>query len=84
MTELLKPVTRRTRTAYSVLYKTPRHARQIVVTLQPGDLIEFRERGRRCRWRLPIESAFRYAVRRQAFAEMTARREQARSKRRTA
>lgn len=47
MTELNKPVRRRTRRRYSVLYVGDRKARQIVVELQPGDMLEFRELGRR-------------------------------------
>ncbi len=66
MTELNKPVRRRTRSAYSLLYIN--QARKIVVELTPGDLLTFRELGRRARWHLPIESAFRIAVHRTAAA----------------
>lgn len=63
MTNLERPVRRRTRKAYSVL--RPK-AEKIVVTLAPGDLLVFRkERGRQT-WSLPIEAAFRAAVHRQA------------------
>lgn len=74
MTTLDKPVTRRTRGAYAVLYRQPR---QIVTTLAPGDLLEFRESGRRQKWLLPIDAAFRQAVSnaaRAAAAERRARR----------
>jgi hypothetical protein len=74
MTELNKPVRRRTRRRYSVLYIGDRKARQIVVELQPGDVLEFRELGRRGRWQLAIDSAFRYAVRMRALAECAQRR----------
>jgi hypothetical protein len=63
MTNLDRPVRRRTRDAYSVLRPKPE---KIVVTLAPGDLLVFRkERGRRA-WTLPIEAAFRAAVHREA------------------
>ena len=63
MTNLDRPVRRRTRDAYSVL--RPK-AERIVVILAPGDLLVFRkERGRQT-WALPIEAAFRAAVHRQA------------------
>lgn len=70
MTELNKPIRRRTRDAYSILYVSSRHARKIVVELKPGDIIEFREAGRRIRWQLPIETAFRYALNRAANARL--------------
>lgn len=60
MTELQKRVSRKTALSYSVLYAKPR---QIVVTLVPGDILEFREHGRRGRWCLAVDTAFRYAVR---------------------
>ena len=66
MTNLDKPVSRRTRSAYAVLYSKPRH---IVVTLCPGDVIAFRELGRRGIWRLPIERAFRLAVQQRSTLE---------------
>jgi hypothetical protein len=66
-----KPVTRRTRGAYAVLYHQPR---AIVVTLAAGDLLEFREAGRRSKWTLPIDAGFRYAVRTKALAESAERR----------
>lgn len=75
MTPMQKPVHRVTRGAYRVLYSQPR---QIVVTLAPGDLIEFREHGRRQRWALPVDSAFRQAVRNAALA--VAREKRARRK----
>lgn len=60
MTSFGKPIHRRTRGLYAVLYRKARH---IVVTLAPGDLIQFREAGRRTRWSLPADTAFKYAVR---------------------
>lgn len=64
MTEIKKPVTRKTRMPYSVLYAK---ARPIVVSIKPGDVLEFREHGRRSRWLLSIDTAFKYAVRLQAL-----------------
>lgn len=71
MTELQKRVSRRTTMSYSVLYAKPR---QIVVTLVPGDILEFREHGRRGRWCLAVDTAFRYAVRLAAFAQAAEKR----------
>lgn len=64
MTSLEKPVRRKTRGAYSVLYARPR---QIVVSLMPGDFIEFREAGRRAKFVLTIDGAFKMAARKQAL-----------------
>lgn len=71
MTEFDKPVQRRTRGAYSVLY---RKAEKIVVRLAPGDLIEFRARGRRHKWTLNADVGFKYAVRLKAFADAAEKR----------
>lgn len=60
MTTLDRTVTRRTAGEYRVLYAK---ARPIVVSLAPGDMLVFRELGRRDRWTLPIATAFRIAVR---------------------
>lgn len=66
MTRIHKPTSRATVRSYAVLYQK---ARPIVVTLLPGDVIEFRELKRRCRWLLAVDTAFKYAVRLQAFAD---------------
>jgi hypothetical protein len=71
MTEFDKPVQRRTRGAYRVLYCAPE---KIIVRLAPGDLLEFRAAGRRHRWTLPADTAFRVAVKLQAAAELASRR----------
>lgn len=63
MTELNRPVRRKTRDAYNVLYHGTHKARRIVIELQGNDTVAFRELGRRDRFHLPIEAAFRYAVR---------------------
>ncbi len=49
MTTFDKPVQRVTRGAFNVLYTGASEARQIVVRLAPGDVLEFRELGRRQR-----------------------------------
>ena len=67
MTPLAKPVRRLTRRSYSVLYVN--EARPIVVSLEPGDVITFREFGRRHTWSLPIDRIFRQAVREVAQAQ---------------
>jgi hypothetical protein len=69
--ELKRPVARKTRNHYSTLYVQPR---QIIVTLMPGDVIEFREHGRRSRWLLAVDTAFKYAVRLATFAQAAAKR----------
>ena len=67
MTSLTKPVRRRTRHLYAVLYAG--EARSIVVSLEPGDVVTFREAGRRQTWSLPIDRMFRQAVREAAVAQ---------------
>lgn len=76
MTSLTKAVRRKTRSSYSVLYAG--ELRPIVVSLEPGDVITFREAGRRHVWSLPIDRMFRQAVREAAQAS---RREKKSSKR---
>jgi len=63
MTSTDRPVRRVTRAPYRVLYA---EARPVVVQIGPGDVLEFREWGRRQVWRLPIAEAFRLALRRAA------------------
>lgn len=65
MTTLNNPVHRLTRGSYAVLYARPR---QIVVSLEVNDIITFREKGRRARFAIPVDSAFRIAVRNAALA----------------
>lgn len=69
MTTTDKKVTRVTTKSYCVLYVSKRKARPIVCTILPNDVLEFREHGRRDRFLLPIEAAFRYAVRCKALAD---------------
>ena len=78
MTSLTKAVRRKTRRTYSVLYVS--EARPIVVSLEPGDVITFRESGRRQVWSIPIYRAFRLAVR--EAAQALPRKKQARPLRR--
>lgn len=70
MTNLTRHVSRRTRFAYSVLFPKPA---KIIVMLAPGDILIFREERRRRRWALPIDTAFLYAVRRQADHDRAAK-----------
>ena len=67
MTSLTKAVRRVTRDTYTVLYTGD--ARSIVVSLEPGDVMTFREAGRRQTWSLPIDRMFRQAVREAALAQ---------------
>lgn len=71
MTTLTRRVSRATRKAYEV--SGAKNARRIVVTLAPGDLLEFKEIRRRERWTLNIDTAFKYAVRMKAFADGAAK-----------
>jgi len=73
MTSLTKAVRRVTRHPYTVLYTG--EARLIVVSLEPGDVITFREAGRRQTWSLPIDRMFRQAVREAAQAQRRERKE---------
>lgn len=66
MTLLEKPVHRKTRGAYSVLYARPR---QIIVSLMPGDLLQFREAGRRTKYTIPVDLVMKQAVKAAALAE---------------
>jgi hypothetical protein len=78
MTALSKPVHRATRGAYRTAYAKPR---RVVASFLPGDLLSFRELGRRTRWQLPIDVAFRYAIQlaaRTAAAEKRAQRKRSR------
>jgi hypothetical protein len=61
MTSLTKAVRRKTRFLYAVLYSGK--ARPIIVSLEPGDVITFREAGRRQVWSVPVDQVFRQAVR---------------------
>jgi len=78
MTTLEKPVSRKTVHTYRVLYQKPR---PVVVTLCPGEeRLEFRELGRRERFQLPIDTAFKYAVRLKALADDAERRAKRKAK----
>jgi hypothetical protein len=74
MTSLDKPVKRLTREAYRVLYVGK--PRQVVVALHPGDVIVFREHGCKTKFTLPIEDAFKVAVRRAALTEIAEKKKQ--------
>lgn len=71
MTELTKAVRRKTRRSYAVLYAG--EPRSIVVALEPGDVVSFREAGRRQVWTLPIDRMFRQAVRESTRLARTSR-----------
>lgn len=62
MTSFAKPVQRVTENAYNVLYSGESGRRPLVVKLCAGDRLEFREKGRRQRWYLSVQHAFRFAV----------------------
>lgn len=72
MTPLTKPIYRVTAGEYSTLFPKPR---QIVVGLDPrGDLLVFREKGRKGKWCVPIADIFAQVVRREALAKKKAKR----------
>ena len=63
MTATDKPVQRVTRDTYMVLFPNCRRkARHVVVRIAAGDLLRFREKGRRAWYDLPIAEAFGLAV----------------------
>lgn len=67
MTTLNKPVARVTQDSYGTLkFSDPR---PIVCSMLVGDVLEFREKGKRGRWSIPIDAAFRFAVTCQAEKE---------------
>jgi hypothetical protein len=68
MTSTRSKVTRKTEGTYNVLYASGRNRREIVCSILPGDVLEFREIGRRFRVSVPIDSCFRFAIRCAAFA----------------
>jgi hypothetical protein len=70
-TELNKSVRRITRGFYRVLYAKPQ---RIVASLEPGDIIRFRAFGCRHTWDLPIDGAFRSAVRAKAIHDAAEKR----------
>ena len=70
MTTLEHAVYRLTRGAYPVLHHSSR--RQIVTGMEAGDILTFREKGRRRRFSLPIDGAFRLAVKMTVEAERRA------------
>lgn len=73
MTEINKALHRRTRASFNVLHH--RKARKIIVSICPGDYLEFRESNRRGRWQLPIDAAFRISIRIKADADRRAKKE---------
>lgn len=62
MTDTSKPVTRRTLAKYNVLFPGQHKAKEIILTIGPGDFIHFRESGGRDTWCTSIQTAFRQAV----------------------
>jgi len=68
MTNLTKPVTRRTLTD-----SPERHPRKIVVTLYPGGSIGLREAGRRTTFEIPLTTLYKYGARLEADRKRTER-----------
>ena len=75
MVEIHKPVKRSTRHSYGVLHH--RRLRKIVVSLVPGDVIEFHELRSRKKFSIGIDDAFRIAVK---IAAAAARRQKIEAK----
>ena len=69
MTTTDKPVKRVTRGKFNVLFPSARKARAIVTRIGLGDVLYFREAGRREWFALAIDTAFRAAVRNKAFRD---------------
>ena len=62
MTSTTSKVTRVTEDRYAVLYSKPRQVAVTIMRLSDSDVLEFREAGRRAKFKISIEAAFRYAV----------------------
>lgn len=73
MVEIHKPVKRTTRQQYGVLHH--RRLRKIVVSLIPGDVIEFHELRSRKKFSISIDDAFRIAVKIAVAARLRQKRE---------
>ena len=71
MTDIHTKTTRKTRGLYAVL---ERKARPVVVSFEPGDIITFKVYRGRIKFSLPIEAAFRVAVRVEVEARRNAKR----------
>lgn len=72
MIEIHTITKRKTRGSYAVL---TREQRQIVVSLEPGDVLGFRELRTRTTFALPILDVYRLAIRYKVEADRRARRE---------
>lgn len=70
-TPLHKTVARVTRGFYPAIYTKPH---QIVVSLEPGDIIRFRAFRCKTSWDLTVDGAFRHAVALKALHEMADKR----------
>ena len=69
MTTTDKPVQRVTRGKFNVLFASSMKARAIVTRIGLGDVLYFREQGRREWFPLNIETAFKRAVANKAFRD---------------
>lgn len=69
MTSTDKPVQRVTRGKFNVLFASSTKARAIITRIGLGDVLYFREQGRREWFPLNIETAFKAAVRNKAFRD---------------
>lgn len=67
MTELNKPVSRRTRLPH-------RRGRRVIVTLHPGDVLSFRDERTRAEFFLSVGAAYDVAVKLYVAAKKTERR----------
>ena len=66
MTLLNKPVRRETRCTFE-------QHRPIIVTLEPGDVIAFRQKGCRKTWKTTLGACFHMAVKAEVRAEQAAK-----------
>lgn len=62
MTTTRSKVRRVTVEEYNVLRVSARHAKQIVVTIGPGDVLSFHEKRGKTQYYLSISTAFKFAV----------------------
>ncbi len=75
MTTTRSSVKRVTVFQYNVIRSGARNARQIVVRIGHPDTLTFSEKRSRARFQLPIEAAFKQAVRLHAIAAARAKKE---------
>lgn len=73
-------MTRLTKQVRRELCRTTEQHRPIIVTLEPGDVISFRQKGCRKVWRTSLEACLHMAIKSEALAAQKAKRETRRTR----